>query len=269
MRLSHLLWGAAGISAGALLYGALVESNRLVVNRHTLRLPRWPGRLDGFKLAVLGDFHLRDRWTVELARRAVEAALDEAPDMVVLVGDFVGYWKPEVVLMLGDVLEPLLVLNGRCVAVPGNHDYLLGTPDALADVCRELNIRLLRNETWVHAGIQWVGVDSANAGQADPLSAWETTDEGLPTVVLWHEPDLVDWLPEGAALQLSGHSHGGQFLTPWGQPFVGSRNGQRYRRGFYPDASTPIFVSSGVGTTGPPSRLFCPPEVAILELQRA
>ncbi len=269
MNLKSLFWLTAGVSAGALAYGALVESNRLVKVEKKLVLPGWPKRLNGFRIALLGDFHLRDEYSFALAQRAVGAALDEVPDMVGLVGDFVGYWKPEVIPMLGEVLEPLLLMQGNVVAVPGNHEYVHGDPTLLAAVCGELNIKLLRNERWVHQGVQWVGVDSANAGQADPVEAFEDVDEDDPVVVLWHEPDMVPWLPERAHLMLSGHSHGGQFLTPWGQPFIGSRNGRKYRRGFFPETETPLYVTSGVGTTGPPSRLFCPPEVVILTLLSA
>ncbi len=264
-----IFWGALGVSAGALIYGALVESNRHVTIRKTLRLPNWPERLREYRIALLGDFHIRDEFSLDLAKRAIDAALDSDPDMVVMVGDYVGYWKPEVIPMLGEALEPLLLMNGSVVAVPGNHDYLQGDPSILKSMFEELNIKLLRNENWIHDGINWVGVDSANANQADPMTAMDNLDSTIPAIALWHEPDLVGWLPKGCSLCLSGHSHGGQFLTPWGKHFVGSKNGRRYRRGFYADASTPIYVTSGIGTTGPPSRLFCPPETVILDIEPA
>lgn len=269
MNWRPLLLGLAGASASALAYGAVVESNRLVVKRTTLHLPEWPARLNGFRLALLGDLHIRDRYSLELAQRAIAATLDEEPDMVALVGDFVARWKPQVIPKLGDVLEPLLLMNGAAVACVGNHEYFGGTPDPLASICDELNIKLLRNENWVHLGIQWVGIDSANAGMADVQAAFNTPHSAThtPTIVLWHEPDVVARLGGRGDLMLAGHSHGGQFLTPWGQPFIGSRNGRKYRRGFFPETPTPLFVTSGVGTTGPPSRLFCPPEVVILTLE--
>ena len=63
MNWRHLLFGLAGLSAGVLAYGALVESNRLVVKRVAIRLPRWPKRLHGFRLAVVGDLHIRDKYS--------------------------------------------------------------------------------------------------------------------------------------------------------------------------------------------------------------
>lgn len=269
MSLAKWIRAAGAVSAGALLYGMLVESNRLVLTRRRLSLPQWPTSFTGFKIALIGDLHIREQWSYNLACRAVLAAVDEDPDMVVLVGDYVGYWNPQVIPLLGKALEPLLIMNGNVVAIPGNHDYCNGDPEILEHLFDYLNIKLLRNEHWTHAGVTWVGVDSFNAGQAEPHRAFPTKRTKGPVIALWHEPDVVDQLPSGAHLMLSGHSHGGQFLTPWGTPFVGSTNGRRYRRGFYPDASTPLYVTSGVGTTGPPSRLFCPPEVAILEIHPA
>lgn len=270
MKLRHLVFGVAAASAATLVYGALVEANRLVVQRSRLRLKGWPNRLKGFKVAVLADMHLRDEYTCDLGRRAVAAALAEEPDMVVLPGDIVAYWKPEVVDMLTDVLEPLLLMNGSVVAVPGNHEYWSGTPDLIRPIYDQLNIKLLQNEAWRHVGVTWTGIDSAAEGSADPFAAMRVTSlMDDPVVVLWHEPDLVEWLPSGASLMISGHSHGGQFRLPNGWAPMYTRLGEKYVDGFYPDAPTPLYVSRGIGTTGPPSRLFCPPTVDILTLEPA
>lgn len=268
MKLGKLLLGAAAASAGILVYGALVESWNLKVERRRLRLRGWPASLDGFRIAVLADLHLRDCYSVELARRAVRLALDESPDMVVLPGDIVGYWKVQSPELVGAALEDLLLMEGNVVACPGNHEYWLGEPDLLAPILETLNIKFLRNEAWHHAGITWVGVDSANMACDDAPRAMSHAEElgEHPKVVLWHEPDVVSRLPEGAALMISGHSHGGQFRSPWGWPPMTTLNGKKYLEGFFSEAPTPLYVSRGVGTTGPPSRLFCPPEVSLLEL---
>ncbi|MBS1720877.1 MAG: metallophosphoesterase [Armatimonadetes bacterium] len=263
MNWKRIFWGSVGIGGGMLAYGALVEARRLVVDRVHVPLDDWPSRLNGFRIAVLGDFHVSGRQSAVLARRAVELALDELPDMVCLVGDFVRNWKPSVIPLLGDVLEPLLAMEGSVVAVPGNHDYEDGQADLLYPIMDELNIRLLRNETWRHLGIDWVGIDSFVEGYARPEEAFKGAKQG-PRVVLWHEPDLVWRLPEPASLQLSGHSHGGQFVFPGGWAPMHTKHGERYVDGFYPEAPTPIFVTRGVGTTFLPSRFLCPPQVAIL-----
>lgn len=263
-----LAGGLAAAGAATLAYGMLYEGNRLVVERVTLPLPRWPERLNGYRIAVVSDLHVRGPYTLELARRAVAHAILEAPDILVLAGDVVAYWNPEMPRMIGELLEPLLLMEGRAVAILGNHEYDCGPPDPLIHICRELDIKFLRNESWEFDGITWIGLDSYNASQTDIPKAFAHA-EGEPKVVIWHEPDLIDQLPPGAALQISGHSHGGQFTFPGNFTPVFSENGRRYHRGFYPDASTPLYVSRGVGTTGFPSRLNCPPEVSILTLVAA
>lgn len=258
----------AAASAATLIYGAAVEANRLTVERLRLRLPGWPRSKKGYKIALLADMHLRDEPSVDLAQRAVYEAMVEEPDAILLLGDYVGHWRAESASWLIRALEPLSAYHGLKLAVPGNHDYWGGNPDWLMPIFRELGIHLLRNEVRVEGGVCWVGVDSANAYQSDPFTPMmEAASAEEPMIVLWHEPDMVDYLPSGAALMVSGHSHGGQFTFPWGWTPMHTDNGRKYPRGFYPNAPTPIYVSRGIGVTGPPSRLCCAPEVSILTLE--
>jgi predicted MPP superfamily phosphohydrolase len=266
MNFKNWVFGLGLAGAATLVYGSLVEANRLKVERVRIRLPKWPERLAGFRIALLGDFHLRDAYTLRVAKQAVAAALDEEPDMVALVGDYVGFWQPHSENMLYEAFEPLLLMEGNVVAVSGNHDHWHAPALLLDGVMAALNIRLLRNEVWRHAGIAWVGVDSTNARLADPCKAMSGLHKHETAVTLWHEPDCVDLLPAGASLMLSGHSHGGQFTFPWGWTPMHTKNGEKYVRGYYPEAPTPIYVSRGLGTTGPPSRLNCSPELTVLTL---
>jgi predicted MPP superfamily phosphohydrolase len=295
LNLKPLAWLAGGVGAGMLLYGAFVEAERLVVKRQTLRLPNWPTDLNGYTIALLGDFHLRDQHTLALTKRAVDAALDARPNMVVLAGDFVGYWKLQSPWLIGEALAALESMNGNVIAVPGNHDYWGGDASLLTPICEELGIRLLRNESVEMDDIEWIGIDSLNSKRADPEKAFASSELGArnaelreesqlntqnsappdlhpsslilhPSIALWHEPDAVRYLPPGCDLMLSGHSHGGQFVFPGGFAPMTSRNGRKYRGGFYPNAPTPLYVTQGIGTTGPPSRFLCPPEVVILTI---
>ncbi len=267
MKLKHVLGGMALGGVAWLVYGALVESKKIVVERKRLRLPGWPERLNGFKIALLADFHIRDPFSIDQAQRAIGLALDEAPDMVVLAGDFVGYWKPHSPWQLAEILEPLLLMQGAVVAVPGNHDYWHGDASLLAPILDEFNIKLLRNEAWHHAGITWIGVDSHNAHRDDAPAAFAAAESMTgPAITVWHEPDAVDQLPSGSVLMLSGHSHGGQWKFPGGWTPMRTQHGEKYIDGFYPDAPTPLYVTRGVGTTGPPARFGALADVSILTL---
>ncbi len=254
--------GAAGLAAVARGMTHTIEDLRL--ERATLRLPGWPERLRGYRIAVLADLHLGGEWSVRRAQRSVALALGEAPDFVALVGDYVNVWQLASPAWIGDTLEPLLLMDGAVAAVPGNHDYHFGDASLLAPIFGELNIRLLRNERWRHDGIDWVGVDSAIVGRSKPMEAMRGV-EG-PAVCLWHEPDAVDDLPPGCSLMLSGHAHGGQGRLLRRFKPMKTKMGRRYVDGFFPNAPTPLYVSRGVGTTLFPLRLDVPPEVSLLTL---
>ena len=229
-------------------------------------LEGWPTRLDGYKIALLADHHIRDEETILLTQRALNWVLAQSPDIIVFAGDLIAYWKPGVESMIRRALAPLQGYDGTVLAVPGNHDYFGGEASDLAPVLDEFGVRLLSNECAVQDSVCWICVDSVNADRADTLKAVKQSDPSLPMILLWHEPDAVRYAPSGPVLMLSGHSHGGQFVTPWGWAPATSENGREFIRGYYPDAPIPLYVSRGLGTTGPPARLFCPPEVTLLTL---
>lgn len=269
MNWKPFAWIVGGVSAGMLLYGAFVEAERLVIRRHRLRLKRWPKAKDGYKISLIADFHIRDQYTVELTRRAIKAAIEEEPDAIVIAGDFVGYWKPESPWLLAEALQQLKEFDGHVIAVPGNHDYWAGDAACLEPICEELGITLLRNEADLIDGIRWLGIDSYNSRRANLGCAIERLaplPDSYPAITIWHEPDVVNHLPPVTDLMLSGHSHGGQFVFPGGFIPMTTKNGKRYLGGFYANATTPLFVTRGIGTTGPPSRFLCPPEIVLLTL---
>lgn len=267
MKLRNIafLLGVAG--AATLIYGALVEANRLVLERRRLRLPGWPKAHNGVRLAVLADMHVRDTYSAELALRAVTMAIDAKPDFILIPGDLVARWMPGVLELLTEVLRPLAECEIPVVVSMGNHECEGGPVEPMIEMCEAFGFKVLRNEAWRHRGITFAGIESANIFRADPEKTMDAACAlGGPIVVMWHEPDVVDQLPSGAALMISGHSHGGQFTFPGGFTPMHTVNGKKYVRGFFPQAPTPLYVSRGVGTTGPPSRLNCPPEISLLEL---
>lgn len=216
MRLWPFVAPFTALCTATLVYGALGPANDLVLEKRTLRLPKWPKRLNGYRVGLLADLHVRDEYSVALCQRAVAAVLEERPDVVVIAGDFVGWYKPSSPWLLAEVLSPFRELPGYAIGVPGNHDYWEGDPRLLKPVLEGLGIRLLRNEVFRKDGVAFVGIDSANALAADPFAPMASVAGEDAVIAVWHEPDMVEYLPEGAALMLSGHSHGGQFRFPWG-----------------------------------------------------
>lgn len=107
------------------------------------------------------------------------------------------------------------------------------------------------------------GVDDLWSGEPDIEAALTNWQEGVPTILLAHEPDFADgFLADGRIqLQLSGHTHGGQVRLPGMGPVVLPRFGQKYHNGLYQVGQGQVYTNRGIGLIDPAVRLNCPPEI--------
>jgi predicted MPP superfamily phosphohydrolase len=258
-------WGALG--SLPLLGSAEYGTGWLELSRQTLRLPRWhAGRT---RIALIADLHAHDRTNVDIAIRAVNMVLEEKPDVIVLAGDFISYAPPDRLARLREILRPIGDSRIPAFGVLGNHDHWTGYPIEVRRHVEQAGIPVLADSTASVGDIQIVGINDALAGGYS-LDRIDWNRLSRSTVCLWHEPDAVLELPKDkVSVQLSGHSHGGQICLPGGIPIHLPKGGRRFYRGYYEDAPTPLFVTRGTGTTGPNWRLFCRPEVSILDVDRA
>ena len=249
--------GAVGISP----WLAMVETNAISVEHSTLRVPNWRG--GKVRIAVVSDLHAHEKSGAKRGRRAVELALQERPDIIVMPGDFVSRAFPQNLINLRHALEPLADAACPVVGVLGNHDYATGAADMIVRVAQEYGVVCLRNHSVDLDGFVIAGVDDWLWG-APKFELLSELGQPPSTLVLIHEPDAVDLFPVPGTLQISGHSHGGQVCLPLGIPIHTPLGGTKYVRGYYPEAKTPLYVTRGIGTTGLGFRAFCPPEVSIL-----
>lgn len=258
------LFGAGAL--GALVPAALADhgARDLRLEHHELRLPRWDA--DGFRVALISDLHANRTSDAERARRAVSMAVAAKTDLIAIPGDFLDQSSKLVIANVRYALEPLHDAKCPVLATLGNHDYSTYQPTKAIAGIRSNPLRLLRNEAAEVDGVTVAGVDDGMFRKDDPTFIQrDTFSKSL--LVLFHEPDYVDRIPTHASLQLSGHSHGGQICLPFGIPVHTPPGAVKYTVGFYPEANIPLFVTRGIGTTGPDWRLFCPPEVSILTLR--
>ena len=259
-RRRFLKWGAAGLAAGTV--GGIVGGG-MVRTERTLRLPRW--RADGFRVAQVSDVHVNNGGQLAAARQAVGWAVEAKPDLFVFTGDFLNYGTEEAFANIAPAFEALRDIGCPCLAIFGNHDYWTHVPEKVAAHVAKTPLRLLVNEAVDVGGVRVVGLDDALGGSPD--YGLVAARDASSTLALLHEPDFAVNLPP-AGLVLSGHSHGGEICLPGGAPLYTPPGARRYRSGYYPRASAPIFVNRGTATLGP-ARVYCPPEVAILTLKAA
>jgi predicted MPP superfamily phosphohydrolase len=266
---------AALAAAGLVGWAAWIEPRSLVVRRRTLHLPHWPRTLDGLRVGVMTDLHSGvPHAGLDAIRRWVAAMNAEAPDLIALVGDYAdahfvwgGRLAPEpVAAELAALRAPL----GR-FAVLGNHDWKQFGSRAWTALEHEGLTVLENRSTAVEArGVRLhvAGVADTRIRRPDVAAALAAVPPGEPVVLLSHDPDLFPEVPARVALTLSGHTHGGQIAIPVLRRLaIPSRYGERYVRGHVAEHGRHLYVSSGLGTSAIPVRLFAPPEIVVLELR--
>lgn len=257
----------AGLFAGSMTpIWARHSAYQLELSKQELRLPKWDA--EGFRLGFISDFHLTGPTQTARAIEAAQALMREKVDVIALGGDFVERRTQPQLDNLTRFLETFRDATVPVVAVLGNHDYWTGNVKTVISRFEGTGVQLLRNDSMEIEGVTLVGQDDAIMKQTDyAFFSPDRTSRSL--IAMLHEPDAVVDQPEHVSLQVSGHSHGGQICLPWGEHIYSPGMARNFVDGFYARESVPIYVSRGVGTTGPDYRLFCPPEIAILTLRSA
>lgn len=235
-----------------------------------VRIAGLPAGLDGFRIVHLTDLHHGRHTPLDLIAKAVEMANGMAPALVALTGDYVT-GDARHVWACAEVLERLQAPQG-VLAVLGNHDHWVGAA-TVAQGLAGAGIRILSNSSAVvernRDRLAIIGVEDLWTAGADLDGALAGVDSDCPRLLLTHNPDLVEEMPDrGIALALAGHTHGGQVGLPWIRGLtVPSRYGARYAQGLVQGPHTRVYVNRGIGTVGVPLRLRCPPEVALIVLR--
>jgi uncharacterized protein len=293
-RFLRFLAGFGAFGASTAAYGVGVEPLlRLRVARYEIAPPQWPAGFQ-LKIAVIADLHACDPWmSLEHIEAIVERTNALDADIIVMLGDYVaghrhvtryiaaGEWAP----VLAGLKAPLGVH-----AILGNHDWWSDKavqqqgqgPTIARRALETVGIPVYENDAmrltkagrpfWL-AGlgdqlaylparrfrpVKRIGVDDLAATLA------KVTDDA-PVVLLAHEPDVAMRVPARVALQLSGHTHGGQIRLFGWSPMVPSRYGNLLAYG-HMRMKCDVIVSGGLGCSIMPFRLGVPPEIVLVTL---
>ncbi|EAU68775.1 metallophosphoesterase [Stigmatella aurantiaca DW4/3-1] len=262
--------GALLVTGGFVGYGTWRAFQPPVVNRLAVRLPGLPKALDGFTLVQLTDIHVGPL----IQRRFMDALVEQCnalkPDGVCITGDLVD----GSVTALAPSVSALANLRCRYGSyfVTGNHEYYSGDEE-WAEALERMGITVLRNRHVAvgepGASFDMVGVDDWAAQRTgsprryDLDQALAERDPERASVLLAHQPS--NWrvaAQKGIGLQLSGHTHGGQFF-----PFTLAVGAMwEHDAGHYEENGRHLYVSRGTGFWGPPVRVAAPPEIVQVTL---
>jgi uncharacterized protein len=246
------------------LYG-LWNANWTRITRTRVRLENLPDTWRGRKAALITDVHLGHVHNRNFLQKLIAKVLHEEPDLVFIAGDlFDG-----TAIDANKAAEPLHQLTAPhgVYFVAGNHEQF-GDDSQYLNAIAATGVRVLKNERVNVDGLQIVGVpyrDAVGDGGLASVLRKVQLDRGRASILLLHAPDdPATAEAHGFSLQLSGHTHLGQFI-PWS--WMARRIYRQFVYGLSRIGRMQVFTSSGVGTWGPPLRLGSNPEIVMLEFE--
>lgn len=259
-----------GGSLLAMAFGAAAAFRGPRIERVDLPVPGLHPDLDGLRIVQISDLHVGPNIGRRYVQRVVDLSRSLNPDLVALTGDIVD--GP--VASLAPHVAPLaeLARGGNAFFILGNHDCYAGAGAWIAHF-KEMGMRVLLNS---HEIVRKGAARLLVGGVVDPAYANARPDAdaaiaGASTadfrLLLAHNPRLA---PLGARagfeLQLSGHTHAGQFF-PW--TLAVRLVHAPHVAGLSREGAMQVYVSAGTGTWGPPVRFGTNPELTLLRLVRA
>ena len=260
-RTVELLFGASALAG---LYGVF-NAGWTRITRTTVRLTNLPAAWRGRKAALISDVHLGHVRNGSFLRRLVAKTLREEPDAIFVAGDL----YDGTAIDARRAAEPLnkLVAPQGVYFVAGNHEQF-GDDSKYLKAIAAAGVRVLSNEKVEVDGLQIIGVPYRNARHNGELAS-VLHDIGLDrdraSILLTHAPDHPEIAEAaGVSLQLSGHTHLGQFL-PWS--WMARRIYRQFVYGLSRIGKMQVFTSSGAGTWGPPLRLGSNSEIVMLQFE--
>lgn len=217
------------------------------------------------KLVLASDIHLSSYINKHDLKKYVNLINSQNGDIILLAGDIADRDPHSLINQnMKEELSSLYAPNG-VYAITGNHEFYGRNREEIYDYIKESGITFLKDSTVLVANALYiVGRDDiTNRKRASLDSILQNTDKKLPLILMDHQPkDLNDALKNGVDLQVSGHTHNGQFWP--GNLLVKLFFEHSY--GYFKKGDTQYYVSSGLGLWGPKYRIGTKSEVVVINL---
>jgi uncharacterized protein len=246
-------------------FTGVLNAGWMRVRRITVRLENLPETWRGRTAALISDLHLGHVRNGGFLRRIVARVMKENPDAVFLAGDL----YDGTAIDAAKAAEPLRDLRAPqgTYFVAGNHEQF-GDDSRYLKAVSKAGVRVLHNEKVEADQLQIVGVPYNHATQDEHFQKVLRqigVDRNRASILLTHAPDRPHIAEqEGISLQVSGHTHVGQFF-PW--TWMARRIYRQFVYGLSRIGKMLIYTSSGAGTWGPPLRLGSRPEIVFFQFE--
>jgi len=248
-------------------YGSFIEPHILRTHEQYIDIAKGNADRD-VRVIVFADPHAGPYKHEAWAQKVVDQINAIDAEVVLIIGDYVFNATEQV-----EMLAPYSQINKPVYAVLGNHDQEFADANQVAAAMGSYGIHMLRNasEPFVFesgAVVNFVGIDDVWF-TPDPIKALGEAQPDQPTIMLAHNPDyILDPTSDQADLVISGHTHCGQIRLPWLGPVppLPTVLGRGWDCGLYSYDGGQLWITPGVGETGPRARLFNPPTIDILTL---
>lgn len=264
-------FGMVALSLGTLAYAYHIEPGWVEIQSMQLDLPSLEPEFAGYRLAQISDLHMDNPKAARPLAEIVQRVNQLRPDLVVITGDFITRHPGLFAGELASILKELVAPDG-VFAVLGNHDHD-GGAKAVRTILRKAGITELANAVHTlrrgEAALHLAGIDDYMTGHSRLDTVLKWLPASGPAILLAHEPDFADISAATSrfALQLSGHTHGGQIRLPLIGPLYLPRYGRKYPQGLYQVGKMLLYTNRGLGTVHLPVRFRTRPEITVFILQ--